>query len=370
MQVGIVGLPNVGKSTLFNALTAAGAEASNYPFCTIDPNRGVVAVPDERLGVLGDAIQPEEIIPTSIEFVDIAGLVEGASQGEGLGNQFLSHVRTVDAIVHIVRCFPSADVVHVLGNVDPLRDKEIIDTELTLADLALVEKRHARVAKQVQGGRKEFASELSALEKLLPALEAGQPARTVEIADDEEPAVRTYGLLTRKPVIYCANVGDDVLADAVRDPMSVPEVAPLATAAAAEGAALVEVCGELAAEMATLSQEDRQEFLSDLELPESSLRRVIHAAYDLLDLLTFFTTTGDKEVRAWTLVRSGTAVEAAERVHTDMARGFIRAEVVHYDDFIRAGRSLHHARERGLMRNEGRDYVVADGDIIYIKFNV
>ncbi|CAN5881501.1 redox-regulated ATPase YchF [soil metagenome] len=369
MQVGIVGLPNVGKSTLFNALTAAGAQAANYPFCTIDPNVGVVAVPDDRLEILAAAFSPERVTPTAIEFLDIAGLVEGASAGEGLGNQFLSHIRQVDAIVHIVRCFPSPDVVHVYGGIDPLRDKEVIDTELALADLQLVEKRYERVAKQVQTGRKELAAELAGLGKLLPALREGLRARAVVLEAAEEEAVRSYGLLTRKPVIYAANVSDDEVAAAVRDPGSVPAVAPLAAAAEAESAGLIAVCGDLEAELASMPREDRHAFLADIGLPESGLRRVIHAAYDLLGLQTFF-TAGPKEVRAWTIHQGDTAVEAAGAIHTDMARGFIRAEIVGWEDFLRADRSMQRAKEMGLVRSEGRDYAMTDGDITYFRFNV
>jgi GTP-binding protein YchF len=369
MQVGIVGLPNVGKSTLFNALTAAGAQAANYPFCTIDPNVGVVAVPDDRLEVLAASFRPEKITPTAIEFVDIAGLVKGASAGEGLGNQFLSHIRMVEAILHLVRCFPSGDVVHVYGDVDPLRDKEIIDAELALADLAVMERRRERVAKQVQGGRDEYMVELAALDRLVPALQAGRPAREVALTEAEEESVRSYGLLTRKPVIYVANVAEQDLVAAVADPRSIPSVAPLADAAAAEGAGLVEICGDLEAELARLSREDRHAFLADLGLAESGLRRVVHEAYRILGLLTFF-TAGPKEVRAWTVHRGDTAVHAAGAIHSDMARGFIRAEVVGYDDFVRSGGSMTRAREAGFVRSEGRDYVLGDGDIVYVRFNV
>ncbi|MDX1624270.1 MAG: redox-regulated ATPase YchF [Gemmatimonadota bacterium] len=366
MQIGIVGLPNVGKSTLFNALTAAGAEAANYPFCTIDPNVGVVAVPDERLDVLAETLEPESVVPATIEFVDIAGLVEGASRGEGLGNKFLSRIRQVDAIAHVVRCFDDPDVAHVHGDVDPVRDRDVVDAELALADLAVVEKRHARVEKQVRTGRDDLAAELVALEALLPALREGRPARAVPLDEAGEEAVRSYGLLTRKPVLLVANVAEDEVAEAARDPSAAPSVAPLA-GAAAEGSRVVAVCGELEAELAALEREDRRAFLEELDLPESGLRRVIRAGYDLLGLITFFTTLSD-EVRAWTLRRGKSAHDAAAAIHTDMADGFVRAEVVGWEDFERAGRSLQEARERGLVRGEGRDYVVSDGDIVQIRF--
>ncbi|MFN2383218.1 MAG: redox-regulated ATPase YchF [Gemmatimonadota bacterium] len=369
MQVGIVGLPNVGKSTLFNALTAAGAAVANYPFCTIDPQLGVVAVPDDRLDVLTAAFSPEKVTPTAIAFVDIAGLVEGASAGEGLGNQFLSHIRQVDAIVHIVRCFSSGDVIHVYGDVNPLRDKDVIDAELALADLDVMEKRYEKVVKGIKTGCKELAAELAGLEKVLPAVREGRPARSVALTAAEALAIRSYGLLTGKPVIYGANVAEADIARAVADPASVPGVAELAVAAAAEGAGLVAVCGDLEAELAAMPREDRHAFLDDIGLPESGLRRVIHAAYDLLGLQTFF-TAGPKEVRAWTIRRGDTAVAAAEAIHTDLARGFIRAEIVGYDDFVRSGSSMTRAKEQGLVRAEGRDYVMADGDITYVRFNV
>ena len=365
MQVGIVGLPNVGKSTLFNALTAAGAQASNYPFCTIDPNLGAVAVPDDRLDALARAFEPGRVTPTSIEFVDIAGLVEGASAGEGLGNQFLSHIRQVEAIAHVVRCFPPGDVVHVYGDVDPIRDKEEIETELALADLAVAEKRRERVAKGVQIGRKELIPELSGLDKLLPALRAGRPTRTVELDAAEEAAVRSYGLLTRKPVLYVANVAEADLAAAVVDPASVPAVAALAAAAEAEGARMVAVCGDLEAELATLPREDRHAFLADLGLAESGLRRVIHAAYDLLGLLTFF-TAGPPEVRAWTIPKNSTAVKAAGAIHSDFEKKFIRAEVIPWEKLVEYG-GYAQARQHGDLRLEGKEYIVQNGDVLVIR---
>ncbi|TDY42397.1 hypothetical protein C7445_11528 [Alicyclobacillus sacchari] len=364
LQAGIVGLPNVGKSTLFNAITKAGAEAANYPFCTIDPNVGVVEVPDPRLQGLAKIVHPKRIVPTAFEFVDIAGLVKGASQGEGLGNRFLGHIREVDAIVHVVRCFENGDITHVSGSVDPIRDIETIDLELILADLDTVQKRLERTKKNMKSGDKRFKMEAEALERLAASLEAGQAARTVELNDEEQILLRDLHLLTRKPVLYVANVGEEDASDSSGNPY----VKAVESRAEAEGAQAVVVCAQLESEIAELEGEDRDAFLSDLGLAEAGLDRLIRKAYQLLGLRTYF-TAGEPEVRAWT-IRAGTkAPQAAGVIHSDFERGFIRAEVVAYEDLIAAG-GYQAAREQGKIRLEGKDYVVEDGDVMHFRFNV
>jgi GTP-binding protein YchF len=363
LRVGIVGLPNVGKSTLFNALSEAGAEAANYPFCTIEPNVGVVGVPDARLERLGELADSKEVIPATIEFVDIAGLVAGASKGEGLGNQFLAHIREVDAIAHVVRCFEDPNVVHVAGSVDPARDIEVIETELLLKDLETAEKRVERAQKAAKTGQKGAQAEVAFYERLRDWLGDGKPARTLDLKnEDEERMLRDVFLLTAKPVLYAANVGEGDLGTGNEYVEQVRAIAE------AEGAGVVVVSAEFEAQLAELDPEERAEFLAEAGQAEPGLHRLIRAAYDLLGLITYF-TAGPKESRAWTIERGTKAPQAAGVIHTDFEKGFIRAETIKFMDYDRLG-SEAAAREAGAMRSEGKEYVVADGDVMLFRFNV
>lgn len=366
MKLGIVGLPNVGKSTLFNSLTKAGAESANYPFCTIDPNVGVVTVPDERLTKLGEMYHSKKVTPAVIEFVDIAGLVKGASKGEGLGNQFLANIREVDAIVHVVRCFEDTNVVHVDGSVDPARDIETINLELIFSDIEILERRIAKIAKQARMD-KTLAKELKLLEALKAHLEAGNMAKTYELSDDEDEIewYRSYNLLTAKPVIYAANVSEDDLANDGADNAHVQNVKALA---AKENSEVFVICAQIEQEMAELEDDEKAMFLEELGLKESGLEKLITASYRLLGLISFL-TSGEDETRAWTIKNGTKAPQAAGKIHTDFERGFIRAEVVAYKDLMECG-SMVAAKEKGLVRLEGKEYVVKDGDIIVFRFNV
>ncbi|EXX85497.1 GTP-binding protein [Paenibacillus darwinianus] len=364
LKAGIVGLPNVGKSTLFNAITQAGAESANYPFCTIDPNVGVVEVPDERLDKLTELVVPNRTVPTAFEFVDIAGLVAGASKGEGLGNKFLAHIREVDAIVHVVRCFQDENITHVAGKVDPLSDIQTINLELILADLDSVEKRIDRSRKNMKGGDKKYAQEVEVLERIKDALYNDMPARSLELSEEERLIVRDLHLLTIKPVLYAANVSEAEVADTDDNPY----VQKVREFAAAENAEVVPISAKVEAEIAELEGEDKAMFLQELGLEESGLNRLIKAAYKLLGLYTYF-TAGVQEVRAWTIRRGMKAPQAAGVIHTDFERGFIRAEVVSYADLVAAG-SMNAAKEKGQLRLEGKEYVVQDGDVMHFRFNV
>lgn len=365
MKLGIVGLPNVGKSTLFNSLAGGGAESANYPFCTIDPNVGIVPVPDKRLDVLADMYTTQKVTPAVIEFVDIAGLVKGASQGEGLGNKFLSHIREVDAIVHVVRCFEDSNIVHVDANVDPVRDIETINLELILADLEVVDKRLAKVQKQAMND-KSLAKEVSLLKDIKETLEEGKSVRGMEFNDEDDVAlVNSFNLISNKPVLYAANVSEDDLADDGENNKYVSAVRELAKE---EGSGVFVVCAKIEEEIAELEPDEKLEFLADLGCKESGLDRLINASYSLLGLISYL-TAGVTEVRAWTIKNGTKAPQAAGKIHSDFERGFIRAEVVTYDDLVNLG-SVAAAKDAGVYRSEGKEYVVKDGDVILFRFNV